>query len=281
MDLHVAPSELEPLVLLHGLGMSAHVWDDVRPLLAAHHEVVTPSAVGHRGGARTGRRPVTIADLVDDAERALDARGLDRPHLAGNSLGGWIAIELARRGRARTVCALSPAGSWTAGTAEQTDGVRRIRRLRRMTRSGRHLPLMGVPLIRRLALRDVAEHGERLAAARAVEAGEDLVGCTILDDVLTTPEQLPALDPLPCPVTLAWSGADRILAPTVNGAIARRRLPGATFAVLDGVGHVPMIDDPRLVAATILRHTSAARAEQGSSRAGVVVREATTATGDQ
>jgi pimeloyl-ACP methyl ester carboxylesterase len=276
MDLHFPPSELEPLVLLHGLGMSAHVWDDVRSPLAAHHDVVTPTAVGHRGGARPGRRPMTIADLADDAERALDARGLDRAHFAGNSLGGWIAIELARRGRARTVCALSPAGSWTAGTAEQTDGVRRIRRLRRMTRLGRHLPLVRVPLIRRLALRDVAEHGERLAPARAVEAGEDLLGCTILDDVLITPEQLPALDPHPCPITLAWSGADRILTPAVNGAIARQRLPGATFVVLDGVGHVPMIDDPRLVAATILRQTSSAQAAKRSSRAGVMVREAPT-----
>src|SRR3954454_25299525 len=152
------------LVLLHGLGMSARVWDDVTLLLAPHHEVMALTTLGHRGGASATRRPVRVADLVDNAERALDARGLDRPHVAGNSLGGWVAIELARRGRAASVCALSPAGFWTAGTAEQEAGVRRIRRLMLATRLGRALPLMRSSVVRRLALRDVAEHGERLTA---------------------------------------------------------------------------------------------------------------------
>src|SRR5580765_7340519 len=129
----------EPLVLLHGLGMSERVWDGVRPLLEPHHDVVALTALGHRGGASPSRRPVTVRDLVDDAERQLDERGLSRPHVAGNSLGGWMAIELARRGRARTVCALSPAGFWTAGTHEQTAGVRKIRRAIRHARLGRPL----------------------------------------------------------------------------------------------------------------------------------------------
>ena len=80
------------------------------------------------------RRPVRIADLVDDVERILDEHVIDRPHVAGNSLGGWMALELARRGRARTVCALSPAGTWAAGTPEQTDGVRKIRQTARRRR---------------------------------------------------------------------------------------------------------------------------------------------------
>src|SRR3954454_7098836 len=101
----------EPLVLLHGLGMSARVWDGVLPLLEPHHEVVALTALGHRGGAAAGPGTVTVGALVDHAEQALAERGWDRPHVAGNSLGGWMAIELARPGRARTVCALSPAGS--------------------------------------------------------------------------------------------------------------------------------------------------------------------------
>jgi pimeloyl-ACP methyl ester carboxylesterase len=152
-----------PLVLLHGLGMSARVWDGVLPMLDRRHAVVAPTALGHRGGAAPVRRPVTIADLVDDLERALDELGLEQPHVAGNSLGGWMAIELARRGRARTVCALSPAGTWTAGSREQTAGVRRIRRLTRTTRFGQALPLMRSGTVRRLALHDIAQHGDRLS----------------------------------------------------------------------------------------------------------------------
>ena len=108
-------------MLLHALGMSARVWDDVRPLLEPHHEVIALTALGHRGGAKPVHRPARVGDMVDDAERSLDELGLERPHIAGNSIGGWMAIELARRGRARTACALSPyrcglvAGSTSVG----------------------------------------------------------------------------------------------------------------------------------------------------------------------
>jgi pimeloyl-ACP methyl ester carboxylesterase len=241
-------------VLLHALGMSARVWDDVRPLLEPHHEVIALTALGHRGGAKPVHRPARVGDMVDDAERSLDELGLERPHIAGNSIGGWMAIELARRGRARTACALSPAGSWRAGTSEQTDGVRKIRRSILGARLGRPLPMRLVfrsATARRLTLRDVAQHGDRLSAAQVDEATKDLLACLIADEILVTEEEIAPLDPLPCPVTLAWSGDDRILPVDVNGALARERLPQARFVVLPGVGHVPMIDDPAGVAGAI------------------------------
>jgi len=252
-------TERTPLVLLHGLGMSARVWDDVRPMLELHHDVLALTSLGHRGGVTPKRRPATVRDLVDDAERALDARGLERPHVAGNSLGGWMAIELARRGRARTVCALSPAGSWTAGTAEQSAGVRKIRKafwLARLSPIPAGL-LMRSATARRLTLRDVACHGDRLLPTQAAEITRDLLACTVLHDLLKIDEEIAPLDPLPCPVTLAWSGEDAILPVAVNGAVARARLPRARFQVIPAVGHVPMIDDPAGVARTILRTTSA------------------------
>jgi pimeloyl-ACP methyl ester carboxylesterase len=235
--------------------MSPRVWEGVRPLLEPHHEVIALTTLGHRGGAAASRRPVKIRDLVDDVERALDARGLDRPHIAGNSLGGWMAIELARRDRARTVCALSPAGSWTAGTVEQTAGVRKIRRSIRMARFGRALPmplLWRLAIARRLTLRDIAEHGDRLTAEQTAEATRDLLGCGVAEDMLATDEEIRPLDPLPCPITLAWADDDKLLPPEINGAVARERLPRARFIELAGVGHVAMIDDPEGVAQTIL-----------------------------
>src|SRR4029450_11736357 len=95
------------LVLLHGLTMTRETaWREVVPLLADHHEVHVPGALGHRGGPSVPRRPLPVNDVVDAAEPSLDERVLDRPHLAGNSMGAFMAIELARRGRAATVCAL-------------------------------------------------------------------------------------------------------------------------------------------------------------------------------
>src|SRR4051812_33886079 len=238
--------------------MSSRVWAGVRPLLEDQHEVVALDALGHRGGAAAARRPASVRDLVDDAERALDERDLERPHVAGNSVGGWMAIELARRGRAATACALSPAGSWTAGTAEQTAGVRKIRRAIWSARVSRALPmslLLRSAMVRRLTFRDFARHGDRLTPAQVAEATRDLLGCVVADDILTTTEEIAPLDPLPCPITLAWSGDDAVLPVAINGAVARARLPQARFEILPGVGHVPMIDDPASVARAILRAT--------------------------
>src|SRR4051794_28088639 len=245
-----------PLVLLHALGMSPRVWEDVRPLLEREYEVVALPSLGHCGGTTPASRPVRVGDLVDDVERALDERGLHRPHIAGNSLGGWVAIELARRGRARTVCALSPAGFWTARSPDHLAGVRKIRRSVRMARLGRGLPtslLFRLAAVRRLVMRDVAEHGERLSAAQLAAATQDLLDCTVTEDMLDIDEEIAPLDPLPCPITLAWSGKDRLLPAEINGVVARRRLPGASFIELPGVGHAPMIDDPAAVAQAILR----------------------------
>ena len=117
----------ESIVLLHGVMNSEAIWSAVVPLLATRYETIVPTALGHRGGRSPTRRPVRIADVVDDAEVSLDALGLKTAHLAGNSMGGWVALELARRGRARSVCALSPAGTWEPGTSAHSRSRRALR----------------------------------------------------------------------------------------------------------------------------------------------------------
>jgi pimeloyl-ACP methyl ester carboxylesterase len=244
------------LVLLHGLAMSGSAWREVVPRLSAHHEVYTPTADGHRGGRAARRRPATIADMVDGAERYLDERGLDRPHLAGNSMGGFVAIELVRRGRAATVCALSPAGFWTTGDGFQRRALGQLQRGVAMGRRSRPV----VPLVyrsaalRRLILRDIAAHGDRIPANRAVEILDDGLECTVLGDLCAADWLVTPLDPTPCPITIAWGENETLLPP---GAYDRR-IPQATVTTLPGVGHVPMFDDPDLVARTILAVTEAA-----------------------
>ena len=242
--------------------MSAAAWADVIPLLTDHHEIIAPNAVGHRGGPQlTGE--ASIGSLTDQTERLLDARGLGRVHIAGNSMGGWMAIELARRGRALTVCAFSPAGFWTPGASDETHATNMVRRTRRRVRMVRPVApaLLRFGRMRRLAMRDSAEHGDRLTTAQALDAVLDVASCPASEDILETSESVAPLDLLPCPITLAWSANDRILPPEVYGATARERLPHAKYVLLPEVGHIPMVDDPRLCADTILATTRGTRAD--------------------
>jgi pimeloyl-ACP methyl ester carboxylesterase len=246
-----------PLVLLHGIAMSGKAWRDVVPLLSTHHQVYAPTAPGHNGGPPVQRRPAAMADVVDATERYLDERGLERPHLAGNSLGGLVAIELARRGRAATVCAFSPGGFWSAGDGFQARAFNRLQRGVALGRLARPiLPLMyKSATVRRLVLRDVAYHGDRLSAAQALEMIDDGIGCAILADLCAADWEIARLDPPPCPITIVWGEKETFLSPEAHGKI--QRIPQASIKTLPDVGHVPMVDDPDLVARTILTTTGA------------------------
>jgi pimeloyl-ACP methyl ester carboxylesterase len=247
-----------PLVLLHPFTSSGRIWDEVVPLLANHHEVHTPTLLGHRGGPAPRRRPVTWVDMVDDGERWLDENGLERPHLVGNSGGGAGAIELARRGRAASVCAISPAGFWSTSDGSAARVIRLIRL------GGKVFRVMNpmAPLLlktrtgRRITLRNFIRHGERLSAQRALELFfVDPLGCTIMNEVEAV--EIEPLDPLPCPITLAWAEFDHFVPAEPYGRIARERLPGARWVDLTDTGHNAMVDDPALVARTILATTGA------------------------
>src|SRR6202451_786462 len=104
-----------PLLLLHGIGAVWRAWSPVLPYLEPHHEVIVPTLHGHAGGPSldSGVAP-SVQALVDGIEEELDRLGLPKVHIAGNSLGGWIGIELARPGRAQALVLLSQGGSWRA-----------------------------------------------------------------------------------------------------------------------------------------------------------------------
>jgi pimeloyl-ACP methyl ester carboxylesterase len=256
-------SDKTPLVLLHGILMSGNCWQDVVPLLSDRHQVHTPTTAGHHGGPALLRSPATVGDLVDELERYLDERRLERPHLAGLSLGGWMAIELARRGRAATVCALAPAGFWSHGDGAQAKVKKQVHQFVAIGRLARPVrPAVAVAMksatVRRLGFRNAACHADRITAAQSVETVDDIIGCTLnVDDIVDSGEQIAPLDPLPCPVTIAWSGNDAVIPVSACDKIARERVPQASFTLLPGVGHDPMMDDPGLVARTILSVTGA------------------------
>jgi len=249
-----------PLVLFHGVLCSERVWDRVLPLVAPYHDTIALTALGHKGGNPPRTRPARFSHIVDDAQEALDRLGIAKAHLAGNSMGGWVALELARRGRAESVCALSPAGCWPADAGNAGDAGDRLRAAIRQARFGRFvLPLLARSgRFRRWAMRLNAAHGDRLTATEMVARADDLLQCVAGQDLLRTDEALAPFLSLPCPVTLAWSERDRVLPMRSHGERAKTLMPGARFVVLSDVGHVPMFDAPDLVARTLLETTARA-----------------------
>jgi pimeloyl-ACP methyl ester carboxylesterase len=249
----------EPLLLIHGFTGTWHHWRPLLGELAARYEVIAPTLAGHDGGPPFDvSGPLTFSSSADHLERHLDEIGVGTAHVVGNSLGGGLALELAKRGRARSVVALAPAGGWVEGDGEAQRVGRFFARQLRITRlTAKRVPtIMKRPGSRRLAMRDVMRHGELVAPADAVDLALTALRCSIaqqaIDAVMADKGiALRDLDRITCPVLLASPEFDRILPADRHAPRFRREIPGVESRMLPGCGHLPMWDDTRLVVNTI------------------------------
>ncbi|MFH8493382.1 alpha/beta fold hydrolase [Streptomyces coeruleorubidus] len=243
-----------PLLLLHGIGHHRQVWDPVIPALAAERDVI---AVDLPGCGESPALPDGMAHDLPTMNTVLaalcEALEIERPHVAGNSLGGLLALDLARAQLVRSVTALSPAGFWNDIERRYAFTV-----LMTMRQIAQRMPL---PVVERLARPAIgrtlltstiyarpgrrspeAVVAETLALARAQGFSETLRSgrsVQFTDDIVGTP------------VTVAWGSRDRLLIPR-QGVRAKSVIPRARLVRLPGCGHVPMNDDPALVARVVL-----------------------------
>jgi pimeloyl-ACP methyl ester carboxylesterase len=255
----------EPLVLLHGQGLSRRSWEPVIPLLAPLRDVIAVDLPGHgdsrrqadEEGAAPGDLAVAVIELLDDL-------GLDSPHVAGNSLGGWVALEIARRGRARTVTALSPAGLWRRKAPVY---IRTAMRQSRLNAKVVRLFAPDAPRTRLArALFMVTASGKPLAFPYepARTAVHDMAAAPGFRETLRGLERRRFRDgsAIHVPVTVAFGSRDRVL---LRGSGRRTgELPDhARLLTLRGCGHLSMIDDPPMVAALLLEASQSAALEPG------------------
>jgi pimeloyl-ACP methyl ester carboxylesterase len=255
--------EGEPMVLIHGFSATPAVWQPLLETLERNHDVVAVTLAGHVGGQEVPAETASLTVLVDAVERDMDDAGFDTAHLVGNSLGGWIALELARRGRARSVVAIAPAGGWEAGTRDE-------RRLRNLFRRSHRLAsalaphadsVLRRPRLRRLLLSQGVARGELIPPATAAAMVRDSVECPIyfpLMDAILRDGPPASFSGISCPVLLAWGTRDRILPAPRYSARLRNMIPAAEWLEFAGLGHMPMSDDRELVARTIIDFTTKA-----------------------
>ena len=248
----------EPLLLLHGIGSTHDDFTALRPRLNADYRVLAPDLPGHGRSPALPGKP-TISAMADAIVADLDELGVGRVHVLGNSIGARIALELAVRGRARSVVAISPSGLNTpAERAYQgvlMSGNRLIlRRLRPFlpalarTTLGRTALLTG---LRSAPWRSSETEARALREGfAAADAFWQMLWWGILADVPT------GLDRIDCPVVLAQGTADLVAVgqtPRYLAAIA-----GARFVPLVGAGHAPQSDAPGAILMLVRDATAAA-----------------------
>ncbi|GAB2976733.1 alpha/beta fold hydrolase [Nocardioides montaniterrae] len=252
----------EPLVLVHGISHRRQGWYPVAEQLAEHRTVVLFDLPGHGESHDlvTNGRPI-IDVLHDELVGFFDGLGLDRPHIAGNSLGGRIALEAAADDLVASATALSPAGFWKDGglqfryTKALFATVIRINQL-----TSRFTPVIArSDLGRQAALAWLHTHGSNVSPEAFLgDARAMLRARPALKEIINQPSVMDRPIPAHVPVTIAWAQHDRVLPPS-QAKRAALQYPDAEHVMMSGVGHVPMPDDPSLVVEVLL---------QGSSRGG-------------
>jgi pimeloyl-ACP methyl ester carboxylesterase len=262
----------EPLVLIHGGGGTWRQWRPVIPLLEPQHEVLAVNLVGHWGGPPAPPGLEASIDLfVDGVERDMDAAGWPTAHVAGTSLGGLVALVLARRGRARTCTAMATIGGWERGGDL---GLRLIARsygfFHRVTRLMARDPARWSrrPRLRRLLYWHHFARPDRMDPADTARMIVGMANCTILPALLTWARQHPGptgLDRIRCPVQVLFPTRDLVFPRRRYGKRLLEALPGAEVHDLPGAGHVATWDEPELVARAILDFTSRHRAEPATA----------------
>ena len=242
-----------PLVLLHGFTDTWRTWELVREPLERRHDLLALTLPGHTGGPPLPE-PATADGMLDAVERLLDDAGIEDAHLAGNSLGGYLALRLAARGRARSVVALAPAGGWRTGSRAAADMLRSFPVMQSQAR--RVLPLLdqlvAAPEGRRRAIELVAEHGDRVPPELVAHMVLGLAACPGVEALtaaaLSQPWELDA-EAVSCPVRIVWGLSDRVLRwPAAAVRYRQEWLPGADWVELEGAGHCPQLDEPAVTA---------------------------------
>jgi len=251
-----------PLLLLHGITAIWRAWSPILPHLEPHHDVIVPTLAGHGGGPLLDAQVApSVQALTDVIEDELDRLGLPKVHIAGNSLGGWVGIELARRGRAHSLVLFSPAGAWRSQRSIELRAAWVRLSFDALSRyASRADAMVANTVLRRFLLAGQVAHPDRVPPE---ELAAVIRASSLAPVVAPLLRELPLrqVQPLPVdrdyPVRLVWGDRDLVLPFNGFGAAMLERLPGAELIHLPGAGHVPMSDDPVTVAKLILDVTRA------------------------
>jgi pimeloyl-ACP methyl ester carboxylesterase len=239
-----------PLVCLHGFTDTWRTWELVLPALERRHEVLAPTLIGHAGGPRLDGGELSEATVLDAVEQAMDDAGFRTAHIVGNSLGGWIGLQLAVRGRALSVVAFAPAGGWALDDLSYRDTLSHFTAMQTLLKAAvPHVDeILASPEGRRRATQFIAVNHKHIPADLLAHQMRGVVACEavqpLIDHALSAGWGLDA-ERIECPIRVVWGTEDALLPwPSAAARFRSDWLPHADWVVLDGVGHCPQLDVP-------------------------------------
>ena len=248
----------EPLVLLHGMGSSSNSWKMIRPALQERFQVITFDLPGHGKTAFDPDQPMDPYSLALLIKDQLDELGIERAHFAGNSLGGWIALEIAAAfpERTKSVIGLAPAGLWLVPTTHRSILGASSRFMAQYTYKYAD-QLMKQEWARKLGFVEVSPRWRELPHETIVDAvvayGSSEGYFPAWDGMLKRRFDKPISSEIP--VTIIFGDTDKTL--PAQTSQERTLAPAhARWVTLSQSGHAPMWDSPQECIAEII-HTAA------------------------
>lgn len=238
------PGSAPTLLLVHGLGSARSVWSPVLPALAARYDVLVVDLPGHGASGPLAPGEERMTATAVRLARACALLGVPRPHVVGNSLGGWAGFELAADGHAASLTALAPAGL-RLRPGQPSPVLKLNRRLARWTGPVADR-LLGVGAVRALVFASATVDPRRLDVALARASALAVRQATGYEAMLeaTGHARFERAADIDVPVTVVIGERDRILPGESNRS--RRQAPAQThWVVLPDCGHAPMWDAPR------------------------------------
>jgi pimeloyl-ACP methyl ester carboxylesterase len=249
-----------PLVCVHGFTDTWRTWELILPYLERRHDVLAPTLLGHAGGPPLDGE-FSAALIPDAIERAMDEAGFATAHVVGNSLGGFVALQLAARGRAESVVALAPAGGWAAGDESFGETLAYFETSLEQARAAApHADdIVATVEGRRQATLSFATNFEHIPAELLAHMMRGVAACPgalpMIEFALREGYDLDA-EKITCPVRIVWGTGDQLLSwPSAAARFRNDWLPQADWVELDGIGHCPQLDVPLETAQLILGFT--------------------------
>ncbi len=255
-ELHVERrGEGEPLLLIQGLGASTAHWGE--PFLDALADGFELIALDNRGIGRSGPCvEVTTAGLAADALAVLDALEIDRAHVAGFSMGGMAAQELALRAPER-LRSLSLLATSCGGTQSRATSADVVNALTTAVFSGDRARILRTAYGLLVSSAFAADAGNYAAFEQVARGATPPIGVLLKQQAaVAAHDTFGRLSAVGAPTLVVHGKQDQILS-WVNGDLVASAIPGARLELLDGVGHLLFWERPEQVARLVREHAAA------------------------